>query len=183
MVDGTRRETVEQLFELRDIVRGAVGDVSSALAQNPCTVSSKIRLRQPRRAPSRARKGRQANGKVSTHWRREAPSGNTRSIRLAAVAFIRRPRHEGQKPRPLQLNRHDPALTAVQAPEPCKASPAKDAAAEVGLELPAGVLGDAHRNRPILDRPVQRLESVAHHRVQRRRLRPMAPVDTGCWGL
>mgnify|MGYP000284467197 CR=1 FL=1 len=29
--------------------------------------------------------------------------GNTRSIRLAAVALIRRPMHDGQNPRPLQL--------------------------------------------------------------------------------
>jgi hypothetical protein len=34
VVDGTRRETAEQIFELRDIVRGAVGDVPSVLALN-----------------------------------------------------------------------------------------------------------------------------------------------------
>jgi hypothetical protein len=50
-----------------------------------------------------ASRPRHAKGKVSTHWRSPV-SGSTRSIRLAAVAFIRRPMHEGPKPRPLQLN-------------------------------------------------------------------------------
>jgi outer membrane protein OmpA-like peptidoglycan-associated protein len=34
------------------------------------------------------------------------------------------------------------------------------------------VLGDPHRQRTIVDRPVQRLEVIPHDLVQRRRLRP-----------
>ncbi|MGH7711275.1 MAG: Rab family GTPase [Gemmatimonadaceae bacterium] len=34
VVDGTRRETFDQTFEIREIVRGAVGDVPSVLALN-----------------------------------------------------------------------------------------------------------------------------------------------------
>jgi hypothetical protein len=41
------------------------------------------------------------------------------------------------------------------------------------------VLGDPHRQRTIADRPVQRLEVIPHDLVQRRRLRPMALIDTG----
>lgn len=34
VVDGTRRETFDQVFELRDLARGAIGDVPSAVALN-----------------------------------------------------------------------------------------------------------------------------------------------------
>lgn len=34
VVDGTRKETCDQVFELRDLARGAVGDVPSAVALN-----------------------------------------------------------------------------------------------------------------------------------------------------
>lgn len=34
VVDGTRRETYDQIFELRDLVRGAVGEVPSVVALN-----------------------------------------------------------------------------------------------------------------------------------------------------
>lgn len=34
VVDGTRRETFDQIFEIRDIVRGELGDVPSVLALN-----------------------------------------------------------------------------------------------------------------------------------------------------
>lgn len=34
VVDGTRRETAEQIYELRDVVRGAIGEVPSLLALN-----------------------------------------------------------------------------------------------------------------------------------------------------
>ena len=37
------------------------------------------------------------------------------------------------------------------------------------------MLRDAHRDRPVADRPVKRLEVVPHDLVQRRRLRPTAP--------
>ena len=40
---------------------------------------------------------------MSTHCR-SATSGSTSSIKCAAVALMRRPMHDGQKPRPLQLN-------------------------------------------------------------------------------
>lgn len=36
VVDGTRRETLEQLFELRDLCREAVGEVPSIVALNKC---------------------------------------------------------------------------------------------------------------------------------------------------
>jgi hypothetical protein len=44
------------------------------------------------------------------------------------------------------------------------------------------MLRDAHCKRPIVDREVQRLELVADALAQRRRLGPMAPVDTGRGG-
>ena len=44
-----------------------------------------------------------ALGEAGTHCRSEVEDGSTRSIRLAAVALIRRPMHDGQNPRPLQL--------------------------------------------------------------------------------
>ena len=47
--------------------------------------------------------GLHENGKVSTHCRSAVEGGSTRSIRFAAVALIRRPMHDGQNPRPLQL--------------------------------------------------------------------------------
>jgi len=47
---------------------------------------------------------RHENGNVNTHWRNPLCGGSSRSIRFAAVAFILRPVHDGQKPRPLQLN-------------------------------------------------------------------------------
>ena len=34
VVDGTRRETLDQIFELRDLARGVVGDVPSVVALN-----------------------------------------------------------------------------------------------------------------------------------------------------
>ena len=56
------------------------------------------------KAPSWASRFLHANGNVSTHCRSALCSGSTRSMRFAAVAHIRRPRHDGQKPLPLQLN-------------------------------------------------------------------------------
>ncbi len=34
VIDGTRRETFDQIFEIRDVVRGAVGEVPSVVALN-----------------------------------------------------------------------------------------------------------------------------------------------------
>jgi hypothetical protein len=47
---------------------------------------------------------RDGSALVSTHWRSGAPGGMTCSTRFAAVAAIRRPKHEGQKARPLHEN-------------------------------------------------------------------------------
>ena len=44
VVDGTRRETSEQIFELRDMVRGAIGDVPSALALNKIVLADQWAL-------------------------------------------------------------------------------------------------------------------------------------------
>ena len=52
--------------------------------------------------------------------------GSTRSIRFAAVAFIRRPVHDGQKPRPLQLNatsRLSPQSSHFRRAKPRQSSP------------------------------------------------------------
>jgi hypothetical protein len=84
--------------------------------------------------------------------------------------------HEGQKPRPLQLNGHQLALGAPLAFQPGKTA-AEEPTVEVCLQFLAGVLGDAHRERPVIDRAVQRREVVAHNLVERRRLRAMALVD------
>jgi hypothetical protein len=59
--------------------------------------------------------------------------------------------------RPLQPKRHEQALAALPAPEPREAA-AEEAAVELGPELLAGVLRDSHRDRPVLDGAVQRLE-------------------------
>lgn len=40
VVDGTRKETCQQIFELRDIVRSAIGDVPSAVALNKADLAS-----------------------------------------------------------------------------------------------------------------------------------------------
>jgi hypothetical protein len=74
------------------------------------------------------------------------------------------------------------AFPAVLAFQPRKA-PAQQPAIEVGLQLLTGVLGDAHRERPIADRPVKRFEIVAHDLVQRARFGAMALISTECGGL
>jgi hypothetical protein len=56
--------------------------------------------------------------------------------------------------------------------------PAEEPAIEVALQLLAGVFGDAHRDRTIADRPVQRLEVILHDLVRRRRLGPTTLIDT-----
>jgi len=84
--------------------------------------------------------------------------------------------HEGQKPRPLATERHQPALGAPLAFQPGKTA-AEKPTVEVCLQLLAGVLRDPHRERAVVDRAVQRLEVVAHDLVERRRLGAMALVD------
>ena len=54
---------------------------------------------------------------------------------------------------------------------------AQQPAVEVGFQLLAGVFGDAHRDRTIADRPVQRLEAILCDLVQHRRLGIPRPVD------
>jgi small GTP-binding protein len=44
VVDGTRRETYEQVFELRDIVRNAIGEVPSIVALNKSDLESEWAL-------------------------------------------------------------------------------------------------------------------------------------------
>ena len=44
VVDGTRRETFDQIFEIRDVVRGEVGDVPSVLALNKADLKDAWRL-------------------------------------------------------------------------------------------------------------------------------------------
>jgi small GTP-binding protein len=44
VVDGTRRETFDQLFELRDLVRGVVGDVPSVVALNKTDLTDQWKL-------------------------------------------------------------------------------------------------------------------------------------------
>jgi small GTP-binding protein len=40
VVDGTRKETCDQVFELRELARGAIGDVPSAVALNKSDLAS-----------------------------------------------------------------------------------------------------------------------------------------------
>ena len=44
VVDGTRRETFDQLFELRDLARGVVGDVPSVVALNKSDLTDQWKL-------------------------------------------------------------------------------------------------------------------------------------------
>jgi small GTP-binding protein len=44
VVDGTRRETFDQIFEIRDIVHGEVGEVPSVLALNKSDLADAWRL-------------------------------------------------------------------------------------------------------------------------------------------
>jgi small GTP-binding protein len=44
VVDGTRRETFDQLFELRDLARGVVGDVPSMVALNKTDLTDQWKL-------------------------------------------------------------------------------------------------------------------------------------------
>jgi hypothetical protein len=60
-----------------------------------------MRVSTPNNAPSWASLRRHENGNVNTHCQ-NATSCRTSSIRFAAVAHMRRPRHDGQKP-PLPL--------------------------------------------------------------------------------
>jgi hypothetical protein len=69
------------------------------------------------------------------------------------------------KPPALATEPDEPRLTARAAPEPAEA-PAQLPAPEVGFELPARVFGEAHRERSIVDRTVERLETVLYHLVQ-----------------
>jgi hypothetical protein len=65
---------------------------------------------------------------------------------------------------------NQPALVARRAAHAREAS-AQQAAIEKRLELLLGVLGQPHIERAIVDRAVERLEVVAHYRIQRRRFR------------
>lgn len=46
VVDGTRRETYDQLFDIRDMVRGTIGDVPSLVALNKKDLLDQWRLGQ-----------------------------------------------------------------------------------------------------------------------------------------
>jgi len=74
---------------------------------------------------------------------------------------------------------HQTALAAALALEAAKAS-TEQAAVQVTLQLLADEAGQRDRDRPLVDRPVERLEVVTHDRVQRRRLGAMAFVDERC---
>src|SRR3954463_993871 len=84
---------------------------------------------------------RHANGNVNTHCRR-ATSGSTCSMRLAAVAHMCRPRHDGQNPLPL------PTLVARPATKARETS-TKQSTVQVSLELFARVLRYLDVERPL----------------------------------
>jgi hypothetical protein len=67
------------------------------------TARKKVLTTTPAKDGSNAMLNRSPNGTVGTHCR-TGTSGLTRSRRLAAKSHIRRPRHDGQKPRPMQDN-------------------------------------------------------------------------------
>ena len=75
---------------------------------------------------------------------------------------MRLPRHEGQKPRPLQLKCDKPTLAACLAFQPCEA-PAQQAAGEVAVELLAHERRQRDGQGPLVDRGVQRGQVVAQN--------------------
>ncbi len=81
-------------------------------------------------------------------------------------------------PLAIATERHEPDLPTVPAHQPGK-SPAKKATLEVALQLLAGVLGDPHRERLVVDRAVQRLEVVPHQLVERRGLWRSGSLNAG----
>ena len=95
-----------RLFRVVRVVDREGPEVCAARLDPPAkdVVSTVMRVSRPSNAPSCARRRRHENENVSTHWRSPLSGGGTRSIRFAAVAHIRRPVHDGQEPRPLQLN-------------------------------------------------------------------------------
>jgi hypothetical protein len=76
---------------------------------------------------------------------------------------------------------HEPVLVATGAFEVRKTS-TEQPAIQVTRELLADEPGKRDRDRAVIDGPVERLEVVAHDRVQRRGLGSSALVDEGCPG-
>jgi hypothetical protein len=85
-------------------------------------------------------------------------------MRCAAVALIFRPRQDGQKPRPLQLN----ATSRVSS---------HPSAIEIALQLLLHELRKCDRERPVVHGVVERREVVCHNLVERRLLRSSTLVD------
>ena len=97
-------------------------------------------------------------------------------MRLAAVDAMRLPRHEGQNPRPLQLNATR-WLSWHASHRNRREAPTEQAAVEVAVELLANERGQPDGEGPIVDRRVQRLEVVAHDLVEGRLLGAMTSVE------
>ena len=46
VVDGTRRDTLDKMFEIRDLVAGTIGDVPSVVALNKCDLKDQWQLKR-----------------------------------------------------------------------------------------------------------------------------------------
>lgn len=79
VVDGTRRETFDQLFELRDLVRGVAGEVPSVVALNKTDLTDQWKL-GPRDEESLAAQG----------WHRLRTSAKTGEGVEAAFGWLAR---------------------------------------------------------------------------------------------
>ena len=72
--------------------------------------------------------------------------------------------HEGQNPRPLATESHEPSLAALAALQAGEAA-AQKAAFEVGEKLRSRVFRYPHRKSSIVDGAEQGFEVVANHLV------------------
>lgn len=81
----------------------------------------------------------------------------------------------------LDTEREPPALAAGGAAQPRKTA-AEEPAFEICLQFLSGAFGDAHGQRSLVDRAVERLEILAHHLVEHGGLGPVAAVGSGCGG-
>ncbi len=133
---------------------------------------------RPRRADELGQE-RSAHGSEPTHWR-TATSGRTSSTRCAARSDMRRPRHEGQKPRRLHENATSsswPPRRQARRTTPCSSRPqastprsrARRSAATQASARVRGRGGRCPRDGGARSRP------PARGRADRRSRRPLRP--------
>lgn len=133
-------------------------------AREPAEESSVLREAAPPR--ERERQDPLAKGRLGQHALHEVGGRGAHP-----------PSHTGRtKPSSLATERHQHAFAALTASQPREAA-AEEPTVEVGLQLLPGMLGDPHRQRPVRDRAVQRLDVIAHDFIERGRLGATALVD------